>query len=258
MPAVPAGPAPVAPTWTLVDVFAGLGVTLLVSTLVITIVGFTGFDGGPGLILVAVLPIWISLAGTTVWACRRHGTGSLVTDLGLRIRWSDLLVGLGVGLGLRVALAIWAYVVVAVTRQMPHDTSNLPDIGDGPPLGTGVWLVVNVVVIAVISPFVEELFFRGLALRSALISLWRRAGRTRFGKQAKHRNQAAWISGVLFGLLHLNEVSTWVDAVILVPGLVGAGWVMARLTLWRQRLGPAIVTHMVFNATAVLALLSIS
>ena len=106
--------------------------TLLVSTLLTTLVGFTGFDGGPGLILVAVLPVWISLAGTTVWACRRHGTGSLVTDLGLRIRWSDLLIGLGVALALRVVLALWATLVVAVTRECPTTATNLPDLGDRP------------------------------------------------------------------------------------------------------------------------------
>ena len=51
---------------------------------------------------------------------------------------------------------------------------------------------------------------------------------------------------------------TLASALVLLPGLFFAGWVMARLTLWRQRLGPAIVTHVVFNGTAVLALLALS
>jgi len=246
-----------APTWTLVDVFAGLGVTLLLSTLMTTLVGFTGFDGGPALILIAVVPIWIALAGTTVWACHRHGTGNMVTDLGLRIHWSDLLIGLGVALALRVVLALWATLVVAITRHVPTAGTNLPDLGAGTPLGAGGWVVVNVIAVTLISPFVEELFFRGLALRSTLTSLWRRSGRKHLGSPARQPDQAAWISGLLFGLLHVGEVSTPTDAAILVPGLVVAGWAMARLTIWRQRLGPAVVTHVVFNSTAVIALLAI-
>lgn len=250
-------PAQPAPTWTLVDVFAGLGVTLLLSTLLTTLVGFTGFDGGPALILIAVVPVWIALAGTTVWACRRHGTGNLVADLGLRIRWSDLLIGLGVALALRVVLALWATVVVAVTRDVPDVSTNLPDLGAGRPLGGGGWVVANVIAVTLISPFVEELFFRGLALRSTLTTLWRRTGRKYVGNPARQPDQAAWISGLLFGLLHVGEVSTPTEAAILVPGLIVAGWAMARLTLWRQRLGPAVVTHVVFNSTAVIALLAI-
>jgi hypothetical protein len=34
--------------------------------------------------------------------------------------------------------------------------------------------------------------------------------------------------------------------------------VLGRLTVWSGRLGPAIVTHMVFNGVAVVALLAVS
>ena len=250
-------PAQPAPTWTLVDVFAGLGVTLLLSTLLTTLVGFTGFDGGPALILIAVAPVWIALAGTTVWACRRHGTGNLVADLGLRIRWSDLLIGLGVALALRRGPGALGD---PGGRRHPRRARRRHEPARpraGPPLGAGGWVVVNVIAVTLISPFVEELFFRGLALRSALTSLWRRTGRKHVGNPSRQPDQAAWISGLLFGLLHVGEVSTPTDAAILVPGLIVAGWAMARLTLWRQRLGPAVVTHVVFNSTAVIALLAI-
>ena len=106
-----ASPGPQKPAWTLSDVFVGLGVTLLLSLLITAVARIAGYDGGPALLLLGGLPIWIALLGTTIWACRRHGVGRLVVDLGLRFSWSDLWIGLAVGVGLRFAIGIWATVI---------------------------------------------------------------------------------------------------------------------------------------------------
>jgi membrane protease YdiL (CAAX protease family) len=246
---------PAATPWTFVDVFAGLGVVLLMSMLIAAPIQFANVQGGSALLLVSALPVWIGLLGTTFWACRRHGTGNLVTDLALRFRPVDLAIGLGAGLGLRFVIGIWTIAYSAITGQQP--TGNLNTVlGDG--LGTGLWLVINMVVIAIIGPTIEEIFFRGLGLRSALASAWRRAGLPRFADPKRRVRYSIAATSLIFALLHVSEVNDLTSAVVLLPGLFLAGWVLGRLTVWSGRLGPAIVTHVVFNGVAVVALLALT
>lgn len=238
--------------WSFVDVFAGLGVVLLLSTVVSAAVQFTGTRGGSGLLLLGALPVWIGLLGTALWACRRHGTGSPLRDLALRVKPVDLAIGLGVGLGLRVVIGIWAVLYSSLTGQQPR--SNLESVlGSG--LGTGFWLVINIAAIALIGPVIEEIFFRGVGLRSALASLQRRAQHPRFADPRHRARYAIGGTALIFAVLHVSEISDLTSAVVLLPGLFVTGWVLARLTIATGRLGPAIVTHVVFNTVAVVALL---
>ncbi len=240
--------------WSFVDVFAGLGAVLLVSLLVSAPLQIGSWDGGGARLLVSALPVWIGLLGTAVWACRRHGTGNLIRDLGLTFKPIDLAIGLGAGLGLRFAVGIWAIVYSSLTGQQP--TSNLDSILENG-LGTGFWLATNMLAIAVIGPVIEEIFFRGLGLRSALASLWRRSGTPRFADPRRRIWVSIAVTSTIFALLHVSEVNDLTSAAVLLPGLFLAGWVLARLTIWSGRLGPAIVTHVVFNGVAVAALLAL-
>jgi membrane protease YdiL (CAAX protease family) len=238
------------PPWTFVDVFAGLGAVLLLS---VVLSGPLSAVDGPATLIVSTLPLWVGLIGTVIWACRRHGTGNLVRDLALQVRWIDLATGLGAGLALRLVIGIWAVVYSAATGQRP--TSNLEPILGGGGLGTGFWLVVNLLAIGVIGPVIEEIFFRGLGLRSALASLLRRADRPRFVAPANRAKYAIAATSLIFALLHTNEINDVTSAVVLLPGLFLAGWVLGWLTVRTGRLGPGIATHIVFNSTALLALL---
>lgn len=238
--------------WSFVDVFAGLGAVLLLSLLFAAPLHFADVQGGSEALLVGVLPVWLGLLGTAIWASRRHGTGNLVRDLALHFRPIDLAIGLGVGLGIRLAIGVWAIAYSSITGQRP--TGNLePILGDG--LGTGVWLVINVLAIAVIGPAIEEIFFRGLGLRSALASLWRRAENPRFADPKRRVRYAIAASSALFAFLHISELSDFASAAVILPGLFFSGWVFGRLTVRYGRLGPAVVSHVVFNSTAVLVLL---
>lgn len=255
---VTAGPAtgPAArPPWTFVDVFVGLGVVLLAGTLLSAAVRLSGADLGPALLVVSTLPVWIGLLGTAIWACRRHGTGNLVTDLALRIRWIDLLIGLGAGLGLRFVIGIWTLVCTRLTGRLPE--GNLQDVlGNG--LGTGAWLVTNMLAIALIGPVIEEIFFRGVGLRGALTGLLRRSeSQPRLVDPRRRARLAIAATALVFALLHVSEVDDAVSALVLLPGLFAAGAVLGSLTIRTGRLGPAIVTHVVFNAVAVVALLAV-
>ena len=92
------------------------------------------------------------------------------------------------------------------------------------------------VVVIVGAPIVEELFFRGLVLRSL---------QRRFGD--------AWsviASAGVFGLAHLSTSG----AALQLPALVALGLILAVLALRTGRLGPGIFAHGAFNAVTVVAL----
>lgn len=251
----PAAPVPARPPWTFVDVFVGLGVVLLASTLLSAVVRLSGATPGSALLVLSALPVWIGLLGTAIWACRRHGSGNLVTDLALRIRWVDVAIGLGAGLGLRVAIGIWTIICARLTGTLPQ--GNLQDVLDGG-LGSGAWLVVNMAAIAVVGPVIEEIFFRGVGLRGALASLLRRSGTSRRLADPRRRARLAIAAtAAVFALLHVSEVNDAVSALALLPGLFAAGAVLGWLTVRFGRLGAAIVTHVVFNGVAVVALLAV-
>ncbi len=243
-------------SWSFVDVFAGLGVVLLVGTTLSAVVRLSGADLGSATLLVSALPVWIGLLGTALWACRRHGTGNPVRDLALRIKPIDLAIGLGAGLGLRFAIGIWAIVCTQVTGRQPE--SNLQNVlGEG--LGAGAWLVLNILVIGLIGPVIEEIFFRGVGLRGALTGLLRRSAvDPRLADPRRRTMVAIGATAAVFALLHVSEVDDVVSALVLLPGLFLAGCVLGWLTVRTGRLGPAIVTHVVFNAVAVAALLALS
>lgn len=237
--------------------FVGLGAVLLLTTVIGAVVRISGVDLGPGLLVVAASPIWIGLLGTAVWACRRHGTGNLITDLALRIRWIDLLIGLGAGLALRFVIGIWTVVCTWLTGKQPE--GNLNDVLGAGGLGTGVWLVINASAIAVVGPVIEEIFFRGVGLRGALAGLLRGSvTRPRLADPKRRARIAVGATAAVFALLHVAEVDDAISALALLPGLFVAGVVLGWLTIRTGRLGPAVVTHVVFNAVAVAALLALS
>jgi hypothetical protein len=90
-----------------------------------------------------------------------------------------------------------------------------------------------VLIVGIGAPVFEEIFYRGLVLRSV---------EKRFG--------AAWgvaVSGVVFGVSHFN---------FQIPGLILFGVVVGVLTVRTGRLGPAIAVHFGFNMIAVLSQLA--
>jgi membrane protease YdiL (CAAX protease family) len=97
---------------------------------------------------------------------------------------------------------------------------------------SGAVLLVLIVVIA--APIVEELFYRGLLLRS----LERRVG----------NGWAVVWCGLIFGASHFELLQ--------LPALAVFGMVLALLAQRSGRLGPSIFAHMAFNGVTVFALLS--
>ena len=162
-------------------------------------------------------------------ASYRKGRGP-VLDFGWRAEWRDVY-GLLVGFLTQYA-ALLLYVPLLWFTSVSADDVSKParDLTDKAS-GGGVILLVLIVVVA--APIVEELFFRGLVLRS----FERRYGTT----------WAVVGSAAVFGAVHLEPLQ--------FPALFVFGLVAAVLTVRSGRLGPSTFAHVAFNGIAVLTLL---
>lgn len=237
-PRAAGAPGPEAPVqWGIGDALLGTGATLvvplMVGVLVLVATGREDFDGIPlwGTALLQV-PLWAGLLGAPLWATRRKGRGSLGQDFGLRMRWTDIPLGVVVGLTAQFLLGL---VVTVLYDALGIDSSEVGKAAEAlTDTATDAFgVVLLVLVVAVAAPVFEELFWRGL---------WLRALERRLGMVA-----AVVISGALFGAVHFQPYD--------LPALMGFGIVAAVLTVVTGRLGPAIWAHVAFNTTAVVSLL---
>ena len=237
-PRAPGGPDAEAPVrWGIGDALLGTAATLVVplavGVVVLLVSGREDFDGIPlwGSALLQI-PLWAGLLGAPLWATRRKGTGSLARDFGLLMRWTDIPLGIVIGLGAQYALGLVVtvlYDVVGIdTDEVGKSAEALTDTATD-----AVGVVLLILVVAVAAPVLEELFWRGLWLRS----LERRLGVA----------AAVVVSALLFGAIHFQPYD--------LPALVGFGVMAGAVTVATGRLGPAIWAHVAFNTTAVISLL---
>jgi len=192
--------------------------------------------GGPTPVAVtvaALVGLWVGLAGGAVCASRVRGSGSLAVDFGFEIRLPlDVALGAAVGLACQYALVpllYWPFEQFdhGLRHRLESQAKDLTRAAHG-----GAAVTVLVVFLAVGAPVVEELFFRGLLLRSL---------QRRFGTVAGVLGSAA-----LFGLAHFELLQ--------LPALILFGIVLAVLATRTGRLGPGIAAHAAFNAATVLSL----
>ena len=179
----------------------------------------------------------IALFGIPWLASRRKGLRSVRLDFGLTVRWRDPLIGFGIGIG---ALVTAGFVSAAVDAAfgVEERTSNVPiDNIDGP-----VEFVVFFLAVAVLTPVIEELFFRGLVYRSFL-------------KRGSSTALSAVATTAIFTVPHLLAAEDVASLVTLAAtiGVLGAAFQLACITT-EHRLAAPITAHAVVNATAVLAL----
>lgn len=226
----------VKPYWGLGDVAAGFAIGLVASTIAATIAVSAGdyeklTDAPMWVFALLQLPLWFGLAGAPLYAATVKGCG-LAEDFGARMRPIDVPVGLAIGVVTQLTLVpIISWPWLKLLGKDSHDLEDRArDITDRAH-GGGVVLLVLVIVIA--APFVEELFFRGLTLRS----FERRFGST----------PAIAASAVIFGLSHFDGLG--------LPALVLFGAIVGTLAVRTGRLGPGIWAHVGFNLTTVVALL---
>lgn len=255
------------PAWGIVFAALGLVAFLLVPLGGGLLIQLVRGGGGltPPLILASLALVWFTLLSVCLLASRKRGYGSLAEDFGLRFKWVDLAIGLGCGIAARLLVTLVVFLIVLVWP--PEDGQLLESNISIFLTGDVLWIIVNAFIGGVlIAPLLEELFFRGFILRAIQNALWlgntgdgSRTGRVRPATERRPLQLATLaaviISAAVFSLVHLGSVPDLYSSVILLVSIFVTGVVCGTLTVLTGRLGPAIVTHMVFNGVAmVLAL----
>lgn len=185
------------------------------------------------LVAVTQVPLWVGLAGAPFVAARRASSNP-VREFGFRFTVVDVPAGLVIGVVAQLVLvpAIswpWLKLLGKHPSDLSRTAEQLVSKAHDP---LGVVLLITIVVIG--APFIEELFYRGLLLRSLQKSL-----------------PAAWMAvvvcGLVFGASHFQLLE--------LPALSVFGMLLAFLAIRTGRLGMSIAAHLGFNAVTVWYLL---
>jgi membrane protease YdiL (CAAX protease family) len=176
-------------------------------------------------------PLWVALVAAMIIVSRMRGTGRVRRDYGLVVRPIDAAVGFPAGVLTQMVFVPLLYVPVQwIFGKLDIDrpAKDLTNTAKG----AGITLLVILVVVG--APIIEELFFRGLVLRSF---------------QARvNDGLALLVSATLFGLAHFQPLQ--------LPGLILFGLVAGYLAQRTGRLGASIFAHAGFNAYTVAVLIA--
>jgi CAAX protease family protein len=184
-----------------------------------------------------LIGLWIGLLGAPWLASRTQGTKHFARDIGLRFRWYDLL---GVIIGV-----LGQVFITLMYAPFQHDIKNFNAPSQrltGASHGTG--FVIIAIATVLLAPAAEEIFFRGLLLKSLvrLFTPLKAVGRVRAAAVVL----AVIADGLLFGAAH----GEWVQ----FAGLAFFGMVLAAVSYRTGRLGMNMVAHATFNLIAIVAI----
>ena len=172
--------------------------------------------------------LWIPQLAVLIVVSRAFASGHAGRDYSVQFAPRDLL-GIPIGVLSQVAvlpLIYWplqhAWPDTFADKQLEQNARDLYDRANG------VWVVVLILMVVVGAPIVEELVYRGLL---------QGATRRRFGAVS-----SVLVVAAFFALIHFRPVE--------YPGLFAFGLVLGCCAALTNRLGMGIVSHMAFNATA--------
>ncbi|MGH9028657.1 MAG: lysostaphin resistance A-like protein [Acidimicrobiales bacterium] len=187
-------------------------------------------------VVVELVGLWIGFGGAVVAASRTRGSRSIVRDMRIGLRPSDLVVGPVVGLGAQLLLLPLLY--LPLEPLIPHLSKRLSQpakhLTGGFP---GTDLAVVAVLTVLVVPVVEETFFRGLLL-NGFLAAFGRTGRV-IGPVL-----SCCVTGIAFGLAHFEPLQ--------LLGLAAFGIVLSVMAYRLKRLGPCMLAHAAFNLVAIL------
>lgn len=232
----PLGTGEPTPGWGMGEVAIGIFASLVLSTFIgALIIGIAGWstDDIPiwGMALLQ-LPLWGGYVGAVVIAGRLRGNG-VIEDFGVRQRWIDVPVGLVLGIATQLVVLPLMYVPILWALGSDSDELSRPARELSERADSTLGWILFALIVGVGAPVVEELFYRGLFLRSL-----RKAGLA-----------STWcvvISAVVFAAIHFQPLQ--------FPGLLVFGLLAGTLVARTGRLGPAVWAHIGFNSTAVVSL----
>jgi membrane protease YdiL (CAAX protease family) len=198
------------------------------------VTGFARSGGVPSPVLQVVtadLSVWVPLVVGVLWVLRRTSWRSAAVRLGLG--WGDALFAVGIVIVCRGLDAAMSIAFTGTTGLSPAPTLGAPDAG---------LLVVSAIGVCLVSPFLEEVVFRGLFQRRLADAL---TPRTRF--------LAVLLTAFLFALVHLligSPANSLIGFEVFVTTLA-LGLLTGTLVAMTDRIGGAILAHVLFNAVAV-------
>lgn len=230
------------PRWGLGDAIGGwvlaYGALAVFGSVLLAAFGYTGerakFDNLPlTMIALQFPPLWLGFVLVPVWAAATKGDG-VVRDFRLRLRPIDVPLGLAGGLFAQFVLvpAISLPILKLAGKNLDDLAKPAQDLADKAHGSGGV--ILFAVIVAIGAPIAEELFFRGLLLR-AVEKRWT-------------LSVGVAVSSVVFGVSHFEPLQ--------MPALVLAGATFGLLAARTNRLGPAVIAHMTFNAATVVSLVA--
>jgi membrane protease YdiL (CAAX protease family) len=208
--------------------FAGLVLSVLFGVVAILVTG--GVSDSTVVTVCGLIGLWTGLVGSCVLASRQLGTRSLRRDLGVGWVWMDTLRGVWASFVGRMATIVVAIPLVSAG----FTSSNTKIISDHQRSPAALVAIGLAVVVG--APIVEELFFRGLLLRSL-------ASRLPYG-------WAVLAQAIVFGFAHADPTAGWKTiALVTITATFG---VTQGLFARRWSLGPLMVSHALFNLLPVL------
>jgi membrane protease YdiL (CAAX protease family) len=174
--------------------------------------------------------LWAGLIPGSVFVSRVRTGLPFPEAVGLRFRLPFDLIGLPVGIVCTYLLDFFYWVASHWIHHLQTEASKPAKELTQNAHGFGFFVFAILLVVG--APVVEEIFYRGLLLRSL--------------KRYLSPTLAVVVCGVVFGAAHLNLVT--------LAGLAGFGIVLAYLANRFGRLGPNILAHSAFNLVAVIGL----
>jgi membrane protease YdiL (CAAX protease family) len=216
----------------LLDVGAVFFFSMVTSAVGFAIGTAIGGSGSYAETCAGLIGLWLGLIPGTMVICKIRETGSLVRDLGLRFKFPSDLTGVAVGIACQFVLLPLIYVVVQlfVSRDLTKDLEAPAKDLTNNAHGIGFYFLAVLLIVG--APVVEEIYYRGMLLRSL--------------KRYVPPVPAILTTGIVFGIVHFD----WVT----LPGLAAFGVVLAWLSHRSGRLGPNILAHAAFNMVTVIAL----
>ncbi len=228
-PSVPWGLGHVVVGW-----LVGLVAAVCAMGAAVAVVGSEAVDD-PSLTLGALLQgaLYVGLVGVPAWLVVVRG-----------VRWADLgwtgpgptgrlreaVQGLAIGVVAQVVAVPAIYVPILLLTDDLDVSGPARDLVDR---ADGMGIALLFVMVVVLAPVAEELFFRGLALRALEARMAPRV--------------ALVVSALFFGVTHFQLLQ--------LPALVMIGLVCGWLAQRDGRLGRAVWAHVGFNATTTVVLL---
>lgn len=229
--------APAVPGWGIGEAVGAYAVGFLASGLAGAVAAaITGDNASVGTTVAGTVGLWVGFAGVPLYVVHQKRLGSFAEALRLRVRWSDVPLGVAAGAVSSWILVRLVYVLLLLTHLLDQKQIDRLDEPAKHLFDTagGLATVAMVVVVVVGAPIVEEIFFRGF-LQPALVARVGTAG-------------GIVATAVVFALTHFEPLQ--------FAGLVVFGAVLGVLANRTGRLGAGIAAHMTFNAITVAILLA--